>query len=892
MAFGTELNLDLETNFPFLPQFDVGQLNIKIDLGYIYIKPRNSLIQNFISQSVNNPYHPPAGGKQGESFVNNDVLKKLKSINLNVITNGVIPTPMEPSGAPFCTFVEGTITSQKLHPYYDLIIAPENEKGYSFSGSANFSISQPLIQQNVYRSIDSDSMNQFNKLGTPFIPSTTKTSDSVKGLKDSGKIQPLTTYNIWSVDNIGQNVLGSASTQKINYFDLVEFLGFVPKSGTQSKNLQPYAQTWPYTDSAQIQVYASNSQVSLTRKYSICLDYAHHDKKNSPKKVSKYLIYKNYKGSEKQLDVREVGLNNDIPVGFTIVFSSIVVSNTIPTGDPTNSVLTEPRLLISWGALNNANKHTSKNRISLYTLEISPNRSPRLYFNINSNEILNKNIDPNHNFIELTTALKLNATERNTQAKTPNKFTLYVYYSGPFLYIGAGSNSNDTSPDKWQTIKNQDLQIKNGNQNVSKRLNHYLDKDSKINISAQFMNFTFMYGPPLFNPHDDQNIPGLTYEDPLPENNSANSYNLIQGQYLSNDDNEFKQQEFNQSVEKFIRDNSAFTFEEFNNQNSNGYIGGAASYLDARATNPSFICKSQIPQDSLDFGKLIKYKVSFPKDLGGHVYSKFFHSQTFPEPDIKSSYVTYLNDVFDDGTTVSSILTQAVISDGFIINKSVDTNTLTNLSSKLKISFVNLNRSEFGNQIINFMRQNVAVLKVSAGYGDNNVRVQSDIRAPILYDLNDTNYYLNPNSTSSLYKVNIHNNIEFTNYGRGMIGTYTSTRYQAVFAMGSSYVLPDDGSTTGTLYGLAWSHPNAGGVASNLNTHGLLAMENGTWLASVSGSIRCRDDMRAPIYYDNNNTAYYVDPNSTSNLLGLTVTNTISGNITGSSGSVSGLTLT
>jgi hypothetical protein len=111
--------------------------------------------------------------------------------------------------------------------------------------------------------------------------------------------------------------------------------------------------------------------------------------------------------------------------------------------------------------------------------------------------------------------------------------------------------------------------------------------------------------------------------------------------------------------------------------------------------------------------------ISFPKDLGGHVYSKFFHSQTFPEPDIKSSYVTYLNDVFDDGTTVSSILTQAVISDGFIINKSVDTNTLTNLSSKLKISFVNLNRSEFGNQIINFMRQNVAVLKVSAGYGDN-----------------------------------------------------------------------------------------------------------------------------------------------------------------------------
>jgi hypothetical protein len=43
----------------------------------------------------------------------------------------------------------------------------------------------------------------------------------------------------------------------------------------------------------------------------------------------------------------------------------------------------------------------------------------------------------------------------------------------------------------------------------------------------------------------------------------------------------------------------------------------------------------------------------------------------------------------------------------------------------------------------------------------------------------------------------------------------------------------------------------------------------------------------ASIFYDANNTAYYIDPNSTSNLLGLTVTNTITGNITGSAGFVS-----
>ena len=42
------------------------------------------------------------------------------------------------------------------------------------------------------------------------------------------------------------------------------------------------------------------------------------------------------------------------------------------------------------------------------------------------------------------------------------------------------------------------------------------------------------------------------------------------------------------------------------------------------------------------------------------------------------------------------------------------------------------------------------------------------------------------------------------------------------------------------------------------------------------------------IFYDTNNTAYYVDPASTSNLVGLTVANTITGSVSGSSGSCTG----
>jgi hypothetical protein len=80
--------------------------------------------------------------------------------------------------------------------------------------------------------------------------------------------------------------------------------------------------------------------------------------------------------------------------------------------------------------------------------------------------------------------------------------------------------------------------------------------------------------------------------------------------------------------------------------------------------------------------------------------------------------------------------------------------------------------------------------------------------------------------------------------------------------MGGSWALPADGTTTGNLYGIAWSHPLAGGAAGNLNTHGALILENGSFLAALSGSIRCRDDMRAPIFYDSNDTGFFIDPNA------------------------------
>jgi hypothetical protein len=88
--------------------------------------------------------------------------------------------------------------------------------------------------------------------------------------------------------------------------------------------------------------------------------------------------------------------------------------------------------------------------------------------------------------------------------------------------------------------------------------------------------------------------------------------------------------------------------------------------------------------------------------------------------------------------------------------------------------------------------------------------------------------------------------------------------------MGDSYKPAIDGSNPGNLYGLAWSHPNAGGQAGFLNDHGLLVMNYGTTFAAISSRIWARDQMNAPIYYDRD-TGYYGDFNSETNWQGLTL---------------------
>jgi hypothetical protein len=82
-------------------------------------------------------------------------------------------------------------------------------------------------------------------------------------------------------------------------------------------------------------------------------------------------------------------------------------------------------------------------------------------------------------------------------------------------------------------------------------------------------------------------------------------------------------------------------------------------------------------------------------------------------------------------------------------------------------------------------------------------------------------------------------------HGCSVIGVYSSYRFQGVYSMGSAYVLPTNGTTPGNLYGMAWSHPNAGGQATRLNDHGLLVMINGVTQSAFSSNIWAAGDVTA-----------------------------------------------
>ena len=137
-------------------------------------------------------------------------------------------------------------------------------------------------------------------------------------------------------------------------------------------------------------------------------------------------------------------------------------------------------------------------------------------------------------------------------------------------------------------------------------------------------------------------------------------------------------------------------------------------------------------------------------------------------------------------------------------------------------------------------------------YTDVYLEAAGSLRAPIFYDSQDTGYYLDPNSTGLSLSSN-----GIVSSGAGTTGGFQNRVY-----VGGRNRIWSFGNADG--YGI--SYFQGGPDYIGLHVSGNPTQAGSDFWVSSAGIAQASGSMRAPIFYDSNDTGYYLDPNGTSNL--------------------------
>ena len=146
----------------------------------------------------------------------------------------------------------------------------------------------------------------------------------------------------------------------------------------------------------------------------------------------------------------------------------------------------------------------------------------------------------------------------------------------------------------------------------------------------------------------------------------------------------------------------------------------------------------------------------------------------------------------------------------------------------------------------------------------------------IFYDANNTAYYADLAGTSNVNQINLQGILRRNTSAAGYLeGNYPtsidSSSSAAIYTIGGAY--QPTSLTLGNMYGIGYTLGNAASMGF-VADWGLYVAAGGVariFLDSGGGVGYATGSWRAPIFYDSNNTAYYVDPASTTVLNALTV---------------------
>jgi hypothetical protein len=149
-------------------------------------------------------------------------------------------------------------------------------------------------------------------------------------------------------------------------------------------------------------------------------------------------------------------------------------------------------------------------------------------------------------------------------------------------------------------------------------------------------------------------------------------------------------------------------------------------------------------------------------------------------------------------------------------------------------------------------------------YSSNYIESGSSVRAPIFYDSNDTAFYGDFASSSRLNEINLVSKLTYTGSGGSGVQCIDTSTYDGYVSM---RVIRNAGS--GNLDGMYIGYANGNSGVTRIFGGG----STGGEMIKYATYTEEAGSFRAPIFYDSNNTGYYVDPASGSNLNGTLINN-------------------
>lgn len=85
----------------------------------------------------------------------------------------------------------------------------------------------------------------------------------------------------------------------------------------------------------------------------------------------------------------------------------------------------------------------------------------------------------------------------------------------------------------------------------------------------------------------------------------------------------------------------------------------------------------------------------------------------------------------------------------------------------------------------------------------------------------------------------------------GMYGIYDSYKIGHIWSMGTAYMIPDNGSTFGNLYGLAYKHTNNTTGGTMASGHMMVWCQNGTPYCALGTNMWTSGNSYAAHFYEN-----------------------------------------